>query len=314
MPNKAKISSTNKQSFSNRIAKKPRSQKKVEKAVILPKTLSSTVGLFKNSFKIIKFQSKFFSISLLMYVLLSVFFVINISSFTGITATKNSYIHGLSTIGSNLSASLSTLGSVSGTVSSSNSSSGSVIQFLLFLLFSLVFIKGIREANKSRQLRFSEGIYSSTYPFVQFMLVMMLLALEFIPSLLSLFLTQTIFTNGIAANVPEKIIWLAVCLLLFIVGIYLVFSTIFALFITTLPDMRPWASVKSSWKIVKNKRMLISRKILAMFVTTLILLGLIALILILIIPAISAWILLILGSMAILFVYTYLYSLYKELI
>jgi hypothetical protein len=312
-----KKTSNNKKGSLAKVAKLPKIEKKVnspKKVTTEPAVLSSSINLFKKSYQVIEFQRKFFGLTVLTYILLMVTLVINISAFANVSNLKNSYTHGLTTIGSNLSASLSTLGSLSGTVSGSNNSAGSVIQFLLFLLFSLILIRGVREATKSRKLKFSEGIYSSTYPFLQFVLVTLLLAVELIPVLIAVFIYQIVFNNGIASSAPEKIVWIIVCGLILMLGVYLLVSSIFAIFITTLPNMRPWASVKSSWKLVKNRRLLITRKILAMFLSLFLFVCIIALILIWLVPVISAWLLLILGIGSLVVIYTYMYILYKELI
>ncbi len=314
MPSKQKTGS--KKNSSNWTVKIPKTENRVTKTKESTKvtTLSSSIGLLRKSYRVIKFQWKFFGLAFLTYVFLSVILVINISAFSSVGSLKSSYTHGLSTIGSIISASLSTLGSLSGTISSSSSSSGGFYQFLLFILFSLIFIKGIREANKSKLLKFSDGIYSSIYPFLQFFLITLLLVIELIPILFATSIYQIIFSNGIAVTVIEKIIWLIICGLILALGLYLIISTIFALFIVTLPDMRPMASIRSSWKLVKNRRLLIARKIFAMLALLFIVFGLISLLLVLLIPVISAWLLLAMSLASMLIIYTYTYSLYKELL
>lgn len=312
---KQKKSSLNKEPSPKAISSSPTKHSKTPpKKISYQIYISSVWGLFKKSLYIIKFQKKFLGFAVLTYTLLSAILVINISAYNNISNVKSTYIHGLLTFGKNLSASLSTLGSLSGTIGGSNSSAGSVIQFVLFLLFSLVFIKGIREANKSRKLKFSEGIYSSAYPFVQFLIVVIILAFGTLPVLLSAYFFNTIFSNGIAASGLERVIWAVVCAAILISGIYLLISSIFSLFIVTLPNMRPWASMKASWKLVKSRRFLIARKIISMLVSLFIVLGVVALVLVWILPVISAWVILILGLMSLVVVYTYLYSLYRELL
>jgi hypothetical protein len=306
-----KKTSLTKVSATSKSRKKPTSQKvQIEVKVVI----GSVYSLFKKSCNSIKFQRKFLGLSLLTYILLSIVLVINISAFRRVTSLKSTYIHGVASVGSNLSASLSTLGSLSSTISGSNNGAASVIQFLLFIIFSLVFISAIAEANKGRRLKFAQGIYSSTYSFIQFILVMFCLVIESLPALLAISLYRVVFTNGIASSAGQKVLWIIVCALILTLGIYLLISSIFALFITTLPNMRPWASIRSSWKLVKNRRVLILRKIALMIISLFIALGLVALLLVWLVPAISAWTLLILGLGAVLIIYTYMYSLYKELI
>lgn len=293
--------------------KRPKIIKKIE-PISEPKELISVFNQFKRCYQIIKFQKDFFIYSVVTYIFLSVLLVINISSFTSISSVKSSYIHGISTLGANLKASFSTFGSVSGILGSSNSASSSVIQYLLFLIFGLVFIKGIREANRSHKLKFSDGIYNSTSSFIQFLLVTILLVAEVIPVIISLYLAQTVLQNGIATGFGEKLIWVIISGLIFAGGWFLVVSSIFAIFIATLPDMKPWASVKSSWKLVKKRRLLISRKILGALLSLFLIFGIIGFLLIFMLPVISAWVLLVIGMVIMLVIYTYLYSLYKELI
>ena len=314
MPNK-KLSSSKKTS-----AKKTIPTAKIKRSKTKPKKINyqifvgSTWGLYKKSWHTINFQKKFLSLAVLSYLILSAILVVNVSSFDHVSRVKSSYIHGLLTIGKNLSASFSTLGSLSGTIGGSNNGAASVIQFVLFLLFSLMFIKAIREASRSRKLKFAEGIYSSAYPFIQFLFVIIILAIETLPIILGIYFFQTIFSNGIAASGLEKTIWIIVCAAILLFGAWLLISSIFSLFIVTLPNMRPWASIKASWKLVKSRRLLIARKIIAMIVSLFIGLGVLALILVWLLPVISAWVLLVLGLISFVLVYTYMYSLYRELI
>ena len=314
MPSKKPTSS--KKNSSNWTVKIPKTDNKITKTKEPTKivAISSSIGLLRKSYKVIKFQWKFLGLTFLTYLLLSIILVINISALSGVSSLKNSYAHGLTTIGSNISASLSTLGSLSNTISSSSSNSGGFIQFLLFIVFSLIFIKGIREANKSRLLKFSDGVYASINPFLQFLLITLLLIAELIPILFATAIYQVIFSNGIAVSAVEKIIWIIICGLILALGLYLIISTVFALFIVTLPNMRPIASIKSSWKLVKNRRLLIARKIFTMLILLFIVFSLIGLLLILLIPVISAWLLLVMGLASMLIIYAYTYSLYKELL
>jgi hypothetical protein len=311
---KQKTSSSKKTSATKTTNSKTKKAKTKPKKITYVVYISSVWGLFKKSFDTIKFQKKFLGLSVLVYSLLSAALVVNVNAFDNVSSVKSTYIHGLLTVGKNLSASLSTLGSLSGTVGGSNNGAGSVIEFLFFLFFSLMFIKAIREANKSRVLKFSEGIYSSMYPFVQFLLVVIIIAIETLPILLASFFFNTIFSNGIAASGVERVIWAIVCAAILLLGIYLLVSSIFSLFIVTLPNMRPWAAIKASWKLVKSRRLLIARKIIAMFVCLFIGLGILALILVWLLPVISAWVLLVLGLMSFVLIYTYMYSLYRELL
>jgi len=276
--------------------------------------ISSSFSLFKSSFNAIKFQRKFLSLSLLAYILLSVVIVINISAFRRVSSLKSTYIHGVASVGSNISASLSTLGSLSSTISGSKNGSTSAIQFLLFIIFSLVFIYAISEAYNGRRPKFATGIYSSLHSFIQFILVMFLLIIESFPVLVAISLYRIVFINGIAASLGEKIIWVIVCGLIFGLGIYILVSSIFALIITTQPNIGPLASIRSSWRLVKKRRLLVLARIAVMFISLFIALGFAALVLVWLIPAASAWTLLILGLGAILITYTYMYSLYKELL
>lgn len=312
---KQKTSSLKKTSLAKTtVPKKKSSQKSKPKKIKYQIVLSSSWSLFKKSLRTIEYQKKFLSFAVVSYAVLSALLVVKISSFDHVSRVKSTYVHGLLTIGKNLSASLSTLGSLSGTVGGSNNSASSVLQFLLFLIFSLIFIKAIREASRSRKLKFSDGVYTSCYPIIQFLLVIIILALESIPILFATYFFNTIFSNGIAPSWIERTIWTIVCAAFLLFGLYLLISSIFSLFIVTLPNMRPWASIKSSWKLVKSRRLLVARKIIAMIVSLFVGLGILALILVWLLPVISAWVLLILGLMSFVLVYTYMYSLYRELL
>jgi hypothetical protein len=280
----------------------------------LPKTYSGFIGLCQKSFKQIKLQPKFFGLNILVYAVLSVLLVNNVSSLDSIVSVKNGYLGSVHNIVHNISSSFTTLGSLSSTLGSSSGSAGGIFQVLLFVLFSLIFIRAIRATYKSKALKFSEGIYFSSEPLVQFFLVLSLIIVEMLPIIFSLFIYQIVFNNGIAASFPEKLIFLIICILLFFAGLYLIISSMFALLIVTLPKMRPVTAIRSSWRLVKGRRLLIIRRLMMLIFLILAVLLVLSFVLILIIPAIVPWLLLLIGPTILVFFYSYIYNLYRELL
>ncbi|HUC95350.1 MAG TPA: hypothetical protein VMR76_00130 [Candidatus Saccharimonadia bacterium] len=295
-------------------AKPKVTKKNTLKKEIPQKQLSSVASLLKKSYLLIKFQKKFLVLSFLLYLVLSISLVANIGALDSVIHLKKIHGGSLGGFGTNLSSSFSTLGSISTSSNNSGSSLGSLFQILFLITFSLIFIRAIRKAYAQKTINFLDGIYSATANLIQMILVVLLLLLELLPIVFSIAIYAVILNNGIASNDFERVIWAILCLGIALLGVYLLISTIFALYIVTLPDMRPIKAIKSSWEVVRKRRILIFLKILGLVLSLVIAIGLITFLLVLIIPITASWVLFILGLFAVIIFHSYMYSLYRELI
>jgi len=179
---------------------------------------------------------------------------------------------------------------------------------------SLVIIWALRQVLAGHAIRARDAFYKGTYPLIQFILVLLVIGLQLVPMLLGSWLYGAIINNGIAYTSFEKLIWLIVLILSVLISLYLISSSIFALYIVTLPDMTPLKALRSAKKLVKNRRWLALRKVLFLPLAILLLGAVVMIPLILILTAMAEWIFFALSLVTLLVAHSYMYSLYRELL
>jgi hypothetical protein len=152
------------------------------------------------------------------------------------------------------------------------------------------------------------------YSLIPFIIVLIIIGLELIPLLIGGSLYSAVMTNGIAVGGLEKILWALVFLILALVSLYLITSTIFALYIVTLPDMTPMKALRSARQLVRHRRWLVMRKVLFLPVIIIFIALIIMVPVILLITPAASWIFLIFSLACLVFIHSYLYALYRELL
>src|SRR6185437_14457361 len=152
------------------------------------------------------------------------------------------------------------------------------------------------------------------YPLVPFILVIVIILIQLLPLLIGGLLFAFVTSVGIAYVLIEQILWGILCLIFMWISVYMVSSSIFALYVVTLPDMTPRKALKSARELVRYRRGQALRK--ALFVP--VALGLVIFVLvlpaILFLPAAAPWLLFFLAMVALVAAHAYMYVLYKELL
>jgi hypothetical protein len=97
-------------------------------------------------------------------------------------------------------------------------------------------------------------------------------------------------------------------------SIYMVSASVFALYIVTLPDMTPRPALRAARDLVRFRRWTVIRRVFFLPLFLLLLLGVIIIPLILYAQAIVPIVFFMLSMLSILFIHTYLYTLYRELL
>jgi len=273
--------------------------------------ISNVLIIFKKSWLNININLKAFSIVTAIYFALELLLVRGFASTVNVVQLKNTYINGkITPIGSDISV----FGSLIGTGLTNTSAASSIYQTSLFVLFTLIFIWMLRTVQKTKQISIRDSFYKSQTPLIPIILILLLLGLELIPMLIGLYIYITVFTNNIAVYEIERIIWFIISFILISISVYLIVSTIFAIYIVTLPDVKPVQAIKSSWRLVKKRRFLILRKVLFLPISLFVVITILSILFIAVIPAIADFIFYALGMIAVLISHSYLYNLYKEMI
>lgn len=270
--------------------------------------------LSRQTWDVIKQNKRFFLIFTVVYGIIMYFFIqSSASTLIDLTEAKKS-------LGASVSGALPTnIALYGGLVAASTRISSQIVavyQFIIVLIFGLAIIYGLRfmYSDTPRRVTVKESLYKGMTPLVPVLLVLAVLTLEFLPLSLGSSLYATVIGQGLAVTGVERLFWGVFVALLVILTIYLICSTIFALFIVTLPDMTPMAALRASRELVRHRRMEVIRKILFLPLVVIIVLSLVVIPFIALIPAIAQLVFFMVSALVLPVTITYLYNLYRSMI
>jgi hypothetical protein len=139
-----------------------------------------------------------------------------------------------------------------------------------------------------------------------------------IVQLLPVTIGATVFAAIVTSVFPGAAIASVLSAIAFILlagwSLYMVSSSIFALYIVTLPEMQPRQALRSAKDLVSFRRLTVLRKVLFLPLVIFVVMGLIIVPLILLASGVVPAAFYILSMLAILFVHTYLYNLYRGML
>jgi hypothetical protein len=144
--------------------------------------------------------------------------------------------------------------------------------------------------------------------------VLFVIGIQLLPLLAGNWLYATVIGGGIAVTGLEKLIWILLVILLILLSLYMVSSSVFALYISTLPDMTPLSALRSAREIVRYRRWVVMRKVLFLPVCLLIIGALIMVPLIIFVTPLAEWVYFGLSMLSLAVIHSYMYSLYRELL
>jgi hypothetical protein len=142
----------------------------------------------------------------------------------------------------------------------------------------------------------------------------MVVGLQLIPLLVGSTLYAVVTTNGIAVTVIEKLIWLFVFGVLALWTLYMLSSSLFALYIVTLPDMTPLKALRSARELVRHRRWTVLRKILWLPLALLLIAAVLMVPIIIWLTPLAQWLFFVLTMFVLVAVHGYMYTLYRELL
>lgn len=278
------------------------------------KPLPGIYQLFKQTIKLLLGNKKLFFGIIIVYILLSLLLVSGLSLFSDFFDTKNEIEESLAGQISGLNAAVALLGVLITSASSPSSETGGVYQLFLSLIASLALIWAIRQVMAGEKIRIKQAFYQGLYPLVQFILVICVIILQLIPFLIGNFLLSTAITNSIAITALEKSLFIIIFLLLMLLSFYMVLSSVFAIYIVTLPDMTPMKALRSARGLVLHRRLSVALRILGLPILAILMFVVIILPLIYFLPFLAVLIFLILSGMMLYFFHAYMYQLYRSLL
>jgi hypothetical protein len=270
--------------------------------------------IIKRSCRLVWSRKGLFSGVVAIYALLNLALVYGLASANTLHNLQDSTRQLFHGHGAALGSSLSNVVALAASAGTGSSPGSAVWQFALLIIASLAIIWALRQAQNHNRMRVRDAYYASTYPLVPFVLVLFLISLELLPLALTGGLYSIVMTNQIASHVIEKILWTGLFAGGAVLSLYLICSSIMALYIVTLPDMTPIKAIRSANDLVRGRRLLVLRKILVLPVI------LVIATLLILLPAIAASsgltvaVFFLLNLIGLLAIHAYLYTLYRDLL
>jgi len=279
-------------------------------------TIAGAFRLFWRSLAVLKRHWQLFLNILLFYAILNLLLVHGLASNGELGSLKTTIDSVFKGSGGQLGGGLTLFVYLLGGSSSSNSANANagVYQTLLIVLASLSLIWSLRQVYTNQKVRARDGYYRGIYPLIPFILVLLVIGLQLLPLILGGFLYSTVISNGIAVYAVEKILWALLFFLLALLSLYMISSSVFALYVVTLPDMTPLKALKSARELVRNRRWAILRKLIFLPIALVVLAAVIMVPAIIFLTTVAEWLYFILTIIGLAVIHSYMYALYRELL
>jgi hypothetical protein len=200
------------------------------------------------------------------------------------------------------------------TSGNTSSTTGGAYQLFVVLVMSLAVIYALRMSLASEIIRLRDAFYQGMYPLVPFLLVLLVVALQCLPFLLGATIYNIAISAGIATDIGQQALWGLLFAALASVSVYMLCSSLFALYIVTLPGMSPMKALRSARELVRYRRWPIIRKLLFLPLALLVFAAVIMLPVILVVPVLAEWLFFVLTMIGLVAMHAYMYVLYRELL
>jgi hypothetical protein len=203
-------------------------------------------------------------------------------------------------------------------VNATSGQQASAYQTVFLVGTSLAVIWALRQTlspkNKKIKIPIRDAFYKGMYPLVPFLLIVGVIGLQLIPTAVGGFLYSTVVAGGLAVTGIEKALWLLLVGATVLLSLYMLTSSVFALYIVTLPDVRPMQALRSARDLVLHRRWTIMRKLVFLPVALLVCSAIITIPLIIFTPVVAEWVFFVLSMFGLVVFHSYLYTLYRELL
>jgi hypothetical protein len=286
--------------------KKKAAKIKIKKRPKLP----GSFQLIRQAISIIRKHWKPLGGIMLVYLILNIVFASGISNLgSTISQIKDNF----ESNGKFWSA-LSGFGALVASAGSSSSPTASILQSALIIIVSLAIIWSLRQLLAGSSIRVKQAYYQSMFPLIPFLLVLTVIFIQLLPLTLLFPVVSMVLSTIINSEGLLITLLLIFFTLMAVWSFYMISSSLFAIYIVTLPNMQPRQALRSAKNLVRFRRWQLMRRIffLPIFIVVIMAVFIVPLIIVasfLVVPFFY-----ILSSLAILFAHTYLYSLYRSLI
>lgn len=251
---------------------------------------------------------------LVVYAVLSAIFVRGISGGVDVGALRQQLTKGIGGNAGQLAGGLSTVAALVAAAGNGTSPASSAYQIVLGLVVSLATIWALRQVSAGERISLRDAFYKGMYPLVPFVLVFCMALLQLVPLMLGAAFYGAGINSDIAVNTFEKLLLTLLAAVLALPSVYWLCSSLFALYITTLPDMTPLRALRSARQLVRYRRWPVFRKLLFLPLVLLVPATILVLPVILLVPPLAPWVFFILAMVCLIAAHAYMYTFYRELL
>lgn len=249
-----------------------------------------------------------------IYGVLNMVFVQSFHAATGLDEAKSSFDQVFTDSWGPLASGFTVFAYLLGSSGNTVSSTAGAYQLILTLIVSLALIWTLRQLHTGHEVKVRDGFYRGMSPLVQFVLVLIVVALQLIPAAVGLLLYETVVSGNIASTGLEQVLWALLTFGLAVLSLYMISSSLFALYIVTLPGLTPLRALRSARQLVANRRWAVMRKVLFLPLATVVLAGALMVPLIVLVTPVAAWVFFALTMLLIPVVHSYMYTLYRAML
>ncbi len=287
---------------------------RLHKRIKHPIKIPSSYLLFVRSLRILRKHWKIIGGIILIYGLLNILLVRGLGGGIGLPELKDNLDQTLQESASQLTVGFALFGALINTAQDSSNPNSSVYQSILLVMVSLALIWSLRQIQAGNKVGIRESFYRGMYPLVPFVAVLFVIGLQLVPLMVGNLVYGIVTSNGIAVTFLEKFVWALVFFLLAMLSIYMICSSVFALYISTLPDMTPMRALRSARQLVLHRRWSVMRRVLFLPVALLIIAAMLMLPLILFLTPVAEPAFFVFSMAILAMIHTYMYTLYRELL
>lgn len=281
------------------------------------KTAKPLPGAFRlmkaNLIHIFKYRRIFLGICL-VYFLLSLVLVTGLLGSSNLSEVKNSLHEVISGNFQQITTGVALFGILVSGTGGAVSQAGSTYQTMLVVLMSLVMIWTFRQTYAKEKIKVKQAFYKSTHPLIPFLLVLAVIGMQLLPLVAGTAVYGIVTSQGLAVTSVEKFLWALLLLCTILLTLYMISSSIFALYIVTLPDVTPMQALRSARDLVYNRRWAVMRKILFLPVALFVIAAVVMIPILLYLTSVAQITFIILGMFGMVIMHGYIYKLYRELL
>jgi hypothetical protein len=278
------------------------------------KPLPGFFGLFRKSLEVLKNNKALFGGIIIINSLLGLLFVNGLGSSLDFVQTKNEIEEFIGGEAGQWSVTLTLFGYLIDSTGSQVGEIAGAYQMFFTLITSLAIIWAIRQVLVGEKVSAKEAYYKGLYPLIPFMLVLLVICLQLLPAVIGATIYNIIISGGLAVTALENALWLILFIMLCLLSFYMILSSVFALYIVTLPGMTPLKALRSARKVVIHRRLSISLRIIALLLVLVLSVLLIVFPAIIFLPWLAMTVFLLFSSLCLYLVHSYMYHLYRSLL